>query len=580
MTAADIEERNLRKRERCVSDWQNTAICLCPMRYYFYEREVIMKKLKISSVLLIAALLAGVLAGCGDSSEEASSLETVADDDTLTVGVALDITAIDPIHGYDHDSDMVLTSIAEGLFYFDENNEVQPLIAESYEQTDNLTYIYKIREDVNFSDGSKLTADDVVFSLERHRDLSNPSELAWMFDKVDTIEKTGDYEVTVQLKSPDPTWQDTLATSAGLIISKAYWEEHQNDFGTAKGGIVASGPYVLSDWKPGVQIELSENENYWNKDSSLDFKKIIFKYIADTSVLKSSVQSGQVDITADLTADECKELKDSGSANIQVVRSFYCNFLSFNTSKAPFNDKNVRKAIAYAVDKTSISDNLYKGEYGAAANGLLFDDTIINVEHESWDRYFDDVEKYDYDLEKAKDYLKKSSVPDGFDATLIYNINNSADEIAALAIQENLAELNIHITLEGITRSEINTQRYGGTEARTYDLMFTGWLSDYPDVTGTIVPLFLSENNGAGGSNWFEYQNSAYDSLIADQNSASDTKERAEILQSALDIIVDDLPALPVVYPYSVFAVSDRVDYQFSPSYLYNVFLKDAKKKG
>ena len=554
-----------------------------------------MKKKFISTVLALV-LTAGLLTGCsnasttqttagGDSATAATTDSTSAttdattDEHTLTIALTNSFEALDPIHGYGTEIDSVLNNITEGLFYYDHDGVVQPLIAESYTQPDSTTYVYKIRDDVKFSDGTPLTVEDVIFSLERHRSTTNPSELGWMFANVDTITKTGDWEVTVKLKQADPVWQDTLATSAGLVISKTYYEAHADNFGTAEGGIIGSGPYILSNWAAGSQIELVKNDNYWNPDTTLDFTKLIFKIIPDETVQEEALQSGQVDFIFSPSVDTIETLEADDSIVISQVDTFLSWFLSFNTSREPFNDVNVRKAISYAIDKKTIVDNVFKG-YAVTPNALPFGQSIVAADVDnkaSWDAYYAKIKTYDYNLDTAKEYLAKSSVPDGFSTTLNYVADDSVQETVALAIQQNLAELNINVELIATPWSELNIYRYGGSETRDYDLMLTIWGSDYPDPTGTIVPMYDSANIVAGGSNWAEYRNDAFDKLVDQQATAATSAERATYLQQALDIIAEDVPYIPVYNPNSIFATNARIQYDFSSSALYNLYFKDFK---
>lgn len=539
-----------------------------------------MKKKLIS--LFLTFILIFSLTACGSdgtSSSSASGSAAQADDDTLNIAVSVDLTVIDPIQGYDTETNMALGSVVEGLFYFDKNSVVQPLIAESYEQKDTLTYVYQIRDDVTFSDGTQLTADDVVFSLERHRDADNASQLSWMFESVDTIEKTGDWEVTVTLKKADSMWQNTLATPASGIISQAYYEEHKDDFGTATGGIVGSGPYVITNWDSGTEVDMEENTNYWNKENTdLAFKKLAFKTMPDQSVVKMGLESGQVDFTMNISTDACKELESNDNVIVSATDYYGSTFVSLNTTVEPLNDINVRKAIAYAIDKESIVTTIVGEKYGEVAGSLPFTSLIGATQKEAYGDYFDTVEQYTYNLDTAKEYLAKSSAPDGFDVKLVYLAGNSVHEAVCLAIQQNLAELNINVTLEAAEYAEYLQDRYGGTKARNFDLFLTQWGSDYPDPAGTLLPMYYSSNNVAGGSNWTEYNNADFDALIDKQAAETDPEKRVQILEQAMDILADEIPNIPVYNHYKPFVVSSRVDYTFSPSLLYNIYFKDVKK--
>lgn len=510
--------------------------------------------------------------------DQKETADAISEGDTLTFSFSDEISNIDIIHAYAVENDIITTSIAEQLYYYGPDSSIQKGLVESDEQPEDNVYIYNIKDNVNFSDGTPLTADDVVYSLERQRDPEVAGELAWMFENVDKIEKTGDYQVTVTLKKPDATWPYTLATTASLVISKEYAEAHKDNLGTPDGGLVGSGPYVIESWEQGSEIILTKNENYWDDSVSLDFDKVDFKFIPDASVAKLSLESGEIDFTTAVTADGANELESNADINIQPVDYFGVTFLSFNNTREPFNDKNVRKAIAYAVDKQSLVDNVYYGKYAGVANALPFGESIITTEKDAWTDYLADVESYSLDIDKAKEYLAASSVPDGFSAKLVYPASDPVYESVALVIQQNLKELGIELTLEGLAASEISTLRYGGSETRDYDLMIARWGSDYPDPVGVISPLFLSTNNVAGGSNWSEYSSAEFDDLLEKQAEELDPVKRAGILQNALTVLGDDIPSYPIYYHYRLFATSNRIDYEITPSCLYNIFVKDIKK--
>lgn len=545
------------------------------------------KKLLVKTAAIIAASTLLLATGCG-SNESAKSTDSntkveaaeasKSDGDTLTFSFSDEISNIDIIHAYAVENDIITTSIAEQLYYYGADSSIQKGLVESDEQPEDNIYVYNIKNNVKFSDGTPLTADDVVYSLERQRDPNVAGELAWMFENVDKIEKTGDYQVTVTLKKPDATWPYTLATTASLVISKAYAEAHADSLGTPEGGLVGSGPYVIESWEQGSEIILTKNENYWDDSVSLDFDKVDFKFIPDASVAKLSLESGEVDFTTAVTADGANELESNDKVNVQAVDYFGETFLSFNNSREPFNDKNVRKAIAYAVDKKSLVDDVYYGKYAGIANALPFGESIITTAKDQWTDYLANVESYSLDLDKAKEYLAQSSVPDGFSAKLVYPASDPIYESVALVIQQNLKELGIELELEGLAASEISTLRYGGSETRDYDLMIARWGSDYPDPVGVISPLFVSTNNVAGGSNWSEYASAEFDSLIEKQSQELDPVKRAGILQDALTVLGDDIPSYPIYYHYRLFATSSRIDYEISSSCLYNIFVKDIKK--
>ena len=549
-------------------------------------------KNKINKRVLAFALATSLtvlpLTGCGkegDKNAEPSPTEisngetpkASGDDDTLRFALSVDFNKVDTLIAYSHELNILVNSVSEGLFYYDENSVVQPLLAKSYTQPDDTTYVYEIRDDVTFSDGSKLTAEDVEFSLNRHRDPNNASLLGWMFDNVDSIEQTGDYEVTVKLKTPDPTWQYTIATTAGDVISKAYFEEHKDDYGTSSGGFVGSGPYVITSWDA-TEVDLEYNEDYWNKDNvEVGFKKLQFLSVPDESVAKTLIASGQVDITGNVSLDSAKELSSNSELKVVTTDFLADTFLSFNTSVKPLDDVRVRQAIDYAIDKETILTDIIGEDYASIGKSQLFSEKIGEADAALWKDFFENQPTYEYDLERAKELLKEAGYEDGLSLRLTYTSSNSTYENVSLLIQQNLAEAGIDVTLEGVDAATVNTLRYGGSETRDYELLLTIWASDYPDPVGTVVPMAYSTNNVAGGSNWAEYRSDDFDKYI-DLSYSTSGEERIGYLQDALTVLGEDIPYAPLYNNYNVFITSKRVDYEFTTMLLYNIYTKDIKK--
>ena len=210
-----------------------------------------MKKAAVWAVLCAMVLS---LAGCGSKEEQKS--------DTVTSQIFSDIVALDPARMYDGATMQVLQQVTEGILAQQMDGSMQPFLAEKWEAVDETTYVYTVRQDVTFSNGDPMTMEDVLFSLERHRDPEVASYMAWMFDNVESIRQTGDWEFTVKLKAPDATWQYVLGTAAGAVIQKKACLAAGDSFGSSIEGLVGTGPYVIDSWTVGSELRLSFNPSY------------------------------------------------------------------------------------------------------------------------------------------------------------------------------------------------------------------------------------------------------------------------------------------------------------------------------
>ena len=492
-------------------------------------------------VFLIATLVAAGAFAAGSKAPPAGK--------SFTVALEGDIVSLDPAYVYDYTSGIVSRQIYETLLTYDENDNLIPWLAESWRAVDNLTYVYQLRGDVKFSDGTPMTVADVLFSIENVR--KEEAYVSWMFGVVDRITQTGEREITVKLNSPSASWPYVLAATGG-IISKAYYEKHPDDFGTAKGGIVGTGGFVFDHWTGGQEIVLKKNPNYWNKaavDPSIE--TLTFKVIPDNNTRVTALRTGEVDYTPNPPLDLLPVIRADGNLNTITYGSFSVVFLAFNTQRAPFTDPNVRKAIHHALDLESLQRNLIK-DAGSAGTVLPQGEALYGTKPQEWRDYLAKAPRYEFNLDKARDYLSRSPVPNGFSLKLITN-EDSLRNAMALFIQDSLAKLNIKVEIVKVSDDEHTEYQFGGVldpgGRRDYDLILAGWTADYPDIGNNIEPLYAADQAGEGGMNAAAYVNPRVDALIREENALTDVSARNRLIFQALDIITAEVPYIFITYP-------------------------------
>lgn len=507
---------------------------------------------KIIAVVAAITLLAGTFASCGSDGDGESTGAV-----TLDVALLGDPISIDPAFAYDNDTSVIMGNITEALLTHNPDNSLKPNLCSSWEAVDDVTYVYQIRDDINFSNGNAMTMDDVVFSLQRHMDADLGSYMNLFFENVESIEATGDWELTVKLKTPDPTWKYVLATSAGMIIEKAYAEEHSDDLGTAEVGVIGTGPFVFESWENGSKVVLTKNENYWDESATTNIDEIVFSVISDDTTLATAVKSGQIDMSLNYSDKLIETFK--GYDNVEVIENpgMGIHYFAVNTAREPFNDVNVRKAIAYAIDIDSIYENII-GDQGDKGGLLPMSTSLFTVEPERWEAYVEEIGGHEYNIEKAKEYLAQSSVPDGFDFNILVSQAASQRYDVALVIQEALKELNINAEIQTVTSDEFYTYQFGNVldenGIRDYDALVATWGADYPDPSANLTPLYTTENIGAGGYNCASYENPEVDRLLEESKNCASDSERMDKLFEVCDIIIEDMPYY--VYNYTkVFGV-------------------------
>lgn len=529
------------------------------------------KSAKLLCLMLSVVLLFTLLAGCGNSGGKSAT-----DKDTFIVGLDSDIVKLDPAFAYDFTTNPVVNQISQALLDFDNDNQLQPLLAKSWEQTDDLTYVYQIRDDVTFSDGSAMTMDDVIFSMERVRDPELASYLGWMYDNVDTIVKTGDWELTVKLVTPDATWQYVPATTACHVLKKEFVESKGDSFGTSEGGMIGTGPYTYVSWKNGTEVVLKRNDNYWNKDETAHFENLVFKIITEDTTRVTALQSGDIDCIVPAPASMISVMEGDANITLTSAPGFGVTFTAFNTEKAPFDNADVRRAISMAIDFDDYYTNLV-GKTGDAPTALPSSNALFTIESARWESYAASAPKYSFDVEGAKALLAGAGYPDGFDCVLTVSEDSLRGSIA-LAMQENLKAVGINMEIKKVSNDEHTAYQFGdildSDGLRDYDMIMAGWEADYPDPSGNLVPLY----QGGNSSNTAAYDNATVTELLAQQAAESDPSVRNDLMFQALDIITEDMPYLFMFYPIKTIAINkDYTGLTMNASWIWNIHFQNVK---
>ncbi|NLT40342.1 MAG: ABC transporter substrate-binding protein [Clostridiales bacterium] len=528
---------------------------------------------RLLALLLSVAMLAVLLSAC--SGKKTDEPDKSTEKDTFVVALDSDIVKLDPAFAYDFTTNPVVNQITQGLLTFDEDNQLQPLLASSWEQVDELTYVYQIRNDVRFSDGSPMTMDDVIFSMERIADPDTASYLGWMYDNVASIEQTGEWELTVTLSVPDATWQYIPATTAGHVISRKHAESAGDKLGTPDGGLIGTGPYVYVSWQNGDSITLARNENYWGEDAGY-YDNIIFKIITEDTTRVTALQSGDVDCTVAPPESMLDVLLADENIVMTSSSGFGVTFLAFNTERTPFDNADVRNAIYTAIDLDTIYETLI-GKAGEPSTPLPSSSALFTLEAERWNDYLASAPAHTYDVEAARQLLADAGYADGFDCTITIS-DNSLRESIALAIQEQLAQVGINVSILKVSTDEHTAYQFGdildADGVRDYDMIMAGWEADFPDPSGNLTPLF----QGGNSSNTAAYNNQEVTDLINRQAQSSDVTERNDMMFRALDIIIADTPYIFIYYPVKNIAMNKNyTGVTMNASWIWNIHFQDVR---
>lgn len=485
------------------------------------------------------------------------------DGETLTFGLESDPRGVEPALGYDFTANVVICNITEGPTMVDTTGALQPLLAESVEQPDQLTYIYNLRPGVTFHDGSELTAADVIASIERVRNPAIASPMAWMYDVTESIEATGDMQVTVKLSAPSGTFQYVSSTTAMHVMPKSLID---STIDTPTQSPIGTGPYKFESWAAGSEITLQKNDEYWQEGKPY-FQTAIFKIITDPTTRTAGLSTGELQMVRDIQPDQLEVVQGIENVELLEVIGYSCEMVVMRNDQEPFNDANVRKAVSMAIDVESILENLYLGA-AVQANSTTVPPTMPGSASE-------ELTPVAYDVEGAKAALAESAYPDGFDTKLLVDSESTLRVAEAQAIQQMLLEIGVNVEIEQVPQAD----RITAFQTGEYEGMaFHEWGADFPDANGMLLPLFLS-TSVPPQNNQSYYSNPEVDALLNDAEAEGDAEKRTQMLIDAQKLIAADMPLIWLDHNKWFMAMDKSLTgYNMHPLFYWDAFLRDLTK--
>ncbi|PZO82026.1 MAG: diguanylate cyclase [Mesorhizobium amorphae] len=474
----------------------------------------------------------------------------------LTIGRREDSSTFDPIKTAQNIDLWVFANVYDVLIRVDKTGtKLEPGLAESWEiSPDNLTYTLKLR-DAKFSDGSALTADDVVFSLLRIRD---DEESLWAdpFSVMETVEATDPKTVTIKLKQPTAPFLATLAFPTASILSKAGYEA----LGPEKYAEtpIGSGAFTITEWRRGDRVILQKNPHFWQADRvSLDGVEWIS--VPDDNTRMLNVQGGELDAAIFVPFSRVAELQKDPNLTVHLDPSTREDHLLINHEHGPLAKKEVRQALDMAIDEQAVVDAVTFG-YGEVANSYVPKGALF---HNA------DNLKRPYDPEKAKQMLADAGASD---LTLNYVVR-AGDEIVeqtAVLLQEQLAKAGVTVNIQKVDPS----QEWDMLVAGDYDLGVNYWTNDIldPDQKTTFVL-----GHDANMNYMTRYNNEKVKELVAAARIEMDPAKREGMYVELQKMAKDDVNWIDLYYSPFINVSRKNIE-NFYQNPLGRFFLEDVVK--
>ncbi|MCX5383424.1 ABC transporter substrate-binding protein [Streptomyces sp. NBC_00083] len=487
----------------------------------------------------VVGLLAPVLAACGGSASGGDGGKTIVVGTTDQFVATKDAPApFDPAHAYETGIWNVMMQTTQSLVHVPRGGGLPvPDAASSCGFTDkeNESYRCTLRDGLEFSDGTKVTADDVKYSIQRVIDIKDDNGPSGLLDNIDTMETKGGTEIVFHLKTPDATFPYKLATPAAGIVPKDKYEPKKLHDGF---DMVGSGPYTMKADVKGdqaVKFTFTKNPNY-KGDVKFANDKVELRSFPSAEAMGTALDKGDIDLMARaMSPGQIQQMQVSPDKDVNLVEmpGLEIRYLAFNTEDPAVKNKAVRQAMAQSIDRSSLVSKVY----GQSAEPLysLIPTSIAGHTNSFFNKYGEASKA------KAAQILKSANIQTPVKLTLNYTKDHygsiTADEFKNLSAQLNATGL-FNTTVQGTEWSKFRPAQKKG-EYAVYGL---GWFPDFPDPDNFIAPFFGKDNF----LNTPYVSNDIRNTLIPESRVAADRNQASKSFEQIQDIVANDVPVLPL----------------------------------
>lgn len=425
---------------------------------------------------------------------------------TVTVGINRDFNTMDPCASTVGVDSRVWFCVYEGLTEFDKDFNVVPRVAESWEQIDDTTLRFHLRDDVYFHNGDKLTPEDVIYSIKRCQGLAS---VAGELDAIDVDSCKAVDDLTVDIVTFEP-YAPLLRTLTNpyvfLIVSKSWCEQYGDDLSE---NMMGTGPFKFVSRTVGDNVQLVRNDEYWGEVAK--YENLIFRVITEATTRAIEVETEGIDVGQGISINDVLRMQEEDKVDITFINMPSVAEISFNCQRAPFDKVEVRQAIQHAVDMKSIVEALYMGLQEVETSVIA-----SNVEG-----YYGGLKQYEYDPELAKQMLADAGYPDGFD--IVFKVSENADYVScAEMIKNQLAAIGVNVTISVSDAAATSA----ALKSFDYDLGIRSWGASSGDPDSGIWPVLHSSRLGVGSSSFADEET---DRMLEEARTITDNDERMEL---------------------------------------------------
>lgn len=473
---------------------------------------------------------------------------------TLRMAYDADPASLDPHEQLSGATLQLSHLVLDPLVRFRQDLTLEPRLAERWEQLDDRTTRFHLRDDVKFHSGRRMTADDVVWTIDR---LKKSPDFKALFEPFEGAKAIDDHTVDLVTKGPYPLVLN-LATYIFPMDREFYSGtdqrgqpkdaviKHGSSFASAN--MSGTGPFIVAAREQGIRLEFERFADYWDKDSPGNVDEIVFTPIKEPATRVAALLAGDVDFIGPVPPTDLNRIRAASCCRLVTMPSVRVLTFQLNQNRVEaFKDSRVRKAMSYAINREAIAKKIMRGQ--ATAAGQLSPPGYAGHDPELVPPY---------DLDKAKALMKEAGYADGFSVTMIAPNNRYVgDARIAETVAAMLAKINIKVDLQTMPKAQY-WQRF---DARDGDMLMIGWQSDTQDSANFYEFLAMTPDaaTGYGQYNAGKYSNPEVDRLTLETQTMTDKAARAKVLKDIERILYEDAALLPLQWQHLAWAARKNV---------------------
>jgi glutathione transport system substrate-binding protein len=454
----------------------------------------------------------------------------------VVFAVASTFTTTDPYDANDTLSQAMAKSFYEGLFGFDKDMKMIPVLAESYTVTpDGLVYTIKLKKGIKFHDGTDFDAAAVKANFDRVTNPDNKLKRYNLYSNIGRTEVVDPQTARVYLKEPFSPFINQLAHPSGVMISPAalkQWGSKDIAFHP-----VGTGPFKFVEWKATDYLKVAKFDGYWRKGLP-KVDTITWKPVVDNNSRAAVMQTGEAHFTFPVPYELADVLKAKPDLQLAAAPSIVLRYLSMNVQQKPFDNPKVRQAIAYAINKEALAKVAFNG-YASPAEGVVPNGVQYAVKLGPWP----------YDLAKAKALMAEAGYPNGFETELWSAYNHTTASKVTQFLQQQLSQIGIKakITLLEAGQRVQQVESWQDPKTAPVRLYYVGWSSSTGEADWALRPLLAGESWPPKLFNTAYYKSDKVDSAIRGALVTTDSGAKAQLYGDAQKQIWADAPWAPLV---------------------------------